>query len=202
MSVQAPASNKSAEPLSVVNDLKVETKASGCASQVPCGTQPRISVIDANGNVVTNIGSEEFPWVVVAKLTSRTFNTTELVFQTEANVVNGYATFTKLGISQVDSSFAISYNFKLPEGLNASSFDAKEKVTEPMSAGNPVLTCMQNSDKVIADENSDFSIEVAIIDKKSKQKVENISFNVSFKKFDFKISKHIEYYLKSLKFYF
>ncbi len=180
LTVQPPASNTTAQPLSKINDIKVITQASGCSAQVPCSVQPKLQVIDENGNAITNIGSVEFPWVVEAKLTRANKNTTSLILQTEANVINGVATFTKLGVSEIDSGIVISYNFKLPEGLNASNFDTKEKVAPPISASLPVLTCDQSGAEIVADENRDFSLVLAIIDKKSKEVVENISFNVSF----------------------
>ena len=180
LAVQPPASNTTAKPLSKVNDIRVVTQASGCSAQVPCSVQPKLQVVDEAGKAITNIGSAEFPWVIEARLTQASKNTTSLILQTEANVIDGVATFTKLGVSQVDSGIVISYNFKLPEGLNASTFDAKEKEAPAISASVPVLTCGQSGAEVVADENGYFGLVLAIVDKNSKEVVRNISFNVSF----------------------
>jgi len=179
LAVQPPSSNSTAKPLSKVNDIQVIQQASGCSAQVPCSVQPKLQVVDDEGRAVTNIGSVEFPWIIEAKLTQANRNTTAIILQTEANVVDGVATFTKLGMSQVDSGIVISYNFKLPVGLNASTFDAKEKVAPAISASLPVLTCSQSGAELVADENGGFSLVLAIVDKNSNEVVKNISFNVS-----------------------
>ena len=68
--------------------------------------------------MATYLGNNQFPWYIEATLTGSTNPATELIFTTTAMVVNGYATFTDLGISLADPSFTISYNIKVPEGVN------------------------------------------------------------------------------------
>ena len=68
--------------------------------------------------MATYLGNSQFPWYIEATLTASTNPATKLIFTTTATVVNGYATFTDLGISVADPSFTISYSIIAPEGVN------------------------------------------------------------------------------------
>ena len=57
-------------------------------------------------------------WVIQAYLSNSTNPNANLVYQTEVTVVNGYANFTNLTISDSSNSFVISYKFLVPEGVN------------------------------------------------------------------------------------
>ena len=124
------------------------------------------------------LGNKDFPWVVQANLSSSSNANARLLFQTEAEVVDGYAAFTKLGISEI-STFSLTYSFKLPEGLNASRFDPKVVQTAPVEAGKPILACKQHETTVTAEENGYFNVTVVIVDKQTKNQIENISWAVS-----------------------
>lgn len=65
-----------------------------------------------------SIGNDKFPWVIQATLNYTSNPSTQLIIETEANVVNGFANFTKLGISEVTENLAISYKFKVPQGVD------------------------------------------------------------------------------------
>ncbi len=141
-------------------------------------TQPRVKIVDENGKLVTNLGNKDYPWVVQANLSSSSNPNARLLFQTEAEVVDGYATFTKLGISEI-STFTLTYSFKLPEGLNASKFDPKLVETAAVQAGKPLLACKQHETAVTAAENGYFNVTVVIVDSQTKNQIENISWAVS-----------------------
>lgn len=177
LAIQNPKSNETAKAVSAQANIVVDTKAGDCAAQIPCVVQPRIKIVDENGEIISNLGNENFPWVVQANLTSTSNPSATLILQTEANVVDGYATFETLGISDV-TTFAITYSFKLPEGLNASRFDPKLVPTEPVSASKPLLSCKQYESDIVTDANAGFNLTVKIIDKVSKLQVENISWAV------------------------
>jgi hypothetical protein len=68
--------------------------------------------------VVENIGSEERPWVIEAYLMYSSKPGASLILETQVNVVNGYANFSRLAISDVVSSFIIAYRFTIPQGVN------------------------------------------------------------------------------------
>jgi len=72
----------------------------------------------AKGEVVKNIGSVERPWVVEAYLNYSSNPDATLILETQANVVNGYANFTSLAISEVTANFVIAYRFAVPQGVN------------------------------------------------------------------------------------
>lgn len=113
--------------------------------------------------------------IVVANLTSSSDPNAKLLFETEVNVVAGYATFTKLGISEI-STFTISYKFKTPEGVNSSKFDPKELQTPAVTSSLPVLSCKQYGNEVAVSANTPFNMTINIVDKLSEVKVENISW--------------------------
>ena len=70
------------------------------------------------GNVADYLGTAQYPWVIEATLNYSSNSHAHLILQTDANVVNGYAIFTTLGISEITDSFVISYKMKVPEGVN------------------------------------------------------------------------------------
>ena len=130
------------------------------------------------GDIVDNIGNDAYPWIVVANLTSSSDPNAKLLFETEAKVVAGYATFTKLGISEI-STFTISYKFKTPEGVNSSKFDPKELQTPAVTSSLPVLSCKQYGNELAIAANTPFNMTINIVDKLSEVKVDNISWAVS-----------------------
>lgn len=68
--------------------------------------------------MVTNIGNDNHPWTIQATINSTSNSKASLIFQTEVSVLNGYANFTKLGVSDLVENLVISYSFKLPAGLD------------------------------------------------------------------------------------
>lgn len=178
LAVQKPTSNETAQVVASRADIVVVTEASGCAAQIPCSTQPLLKIVDENGALITNIGNDDFPWIVVANMTVSSNENATLILQTEAQVHNGYVNFTRLGVSET-STFTLSFKFKSPEGVNASEFDPKELTTPPITATLPVLSCQQSESDITVAANSNFDITVKIVDKVSKLQVENISWAVS-----------------------
>jgi len=57
-------------------------------------------------------------WTIQAFLTNSTNPNATLMYQTQATVVNGYANFTNLTISDSSASFVVSYKFLVPDGVN------------------------------------------------------------------------------------
>lgn len=210
LAVQKPASNATAQVVASRADIVVVTEANGCAAQIPCSTQPLLKIVDENGALITNMGNDDFPWIVVANMTVSSNENATLIFQREAKVTNtGYVNFTKLGISE-SSTFTLSFKFKSPEGVNASEFDPKELTTSPITATLPVLSCQQFENDITAAANANFDITVKIVDKVSKLQVENISWAVSLFIFNQSIinfltsgslipSNHISYSIEFIK---
>ncbi len=64
------------------------------------------------GNIVKNV-----QWTIEARIDGS--YDASILYQTEAKVVDGYANFTNLALSAEGSNFVITYNFKLPSGINA-----------------------------------------------------------------------------------
>lgn len=142
MSVQQPVANATLQTVTKVSRIVVVTKASQCSAQTPCLIQPVLKVVDENvskklnvlnfqcfimkmklqGNLATNIGSIRNPWTIQAQVNSSSNPNTKLILQTQASVVNGYAYFTLLGISDFDDSVIINYNFVTPLGVNQYCF--------------------------------------------------------------------------------
>ena len=95
--------------------------------------------------------------------------------QQEMKVVKGYATFTELGITE-KSNFALSYSFKTPEGVNSTKFDPQVQPPAQLEAKDPILSCAQFNSDLNIEQNQAFNLQVSIIDKSTKLKVENISW--------------------------
>jgi len=118
LNVQRPNSNTTAQPVVKIANIVVVKHAADCTAQVPCLTQPSIMVVDENGNLITNVGNPNYPWIIQAKINSTTNPNVNLIFESEVAVVNGFANFTKLGVSNIVDKLILSYSFKLPNGVN------------------------------------------------------------------------------------
>ena len=174
LAVQNPSSNSSARPVASRVVLVVVAEASGCAAQIPCATQPLLKVVDQNGDLVANLGNEAHPWVVVATLSTSLNPNASLILQTEADIVNGYAAFERLGISHL-TTFSLSFKFSTPTGVDGAGFDPQEQETSSITSRLPVLACQQYDDEIVVSANADFSITVKIVDKISKVQVEDLN---------------------------
>ena len=72
--------------------------------------------------MATNVGNPVYPWLIRATIKSSSNPNTKLIIQTEAQVVDGYANFTNLSISDLVDNLVISYSFDLPTGVNSLVF--------------------------------------------------------------------------------
>ena len=127
--------------------------------------------------IIDNIGNSEFPWIVEAKIASN--NNISLIMQTELTVTNGYVSFTKLGVSDMDDNIKISFAFKTPQGVNISKFNSSEVELPPKRSSYPSLSCKQLDSEISVNENAYFNITLGIVDKKSKLVMPNINWNVN-----------------------
>ena len=66
------------------------------------------------GNLLTSLSS----WTIQAYLSNSTNPNATLMYQTKVTVVNGFANFTNLTISDSSDNFTISYKFLMPDGVN------------------------------------------------------------------------------------
>jgi hypothetical protein len=64
------------------------------------------------------MGDPMKPWFLQAYINSSSNPNAQLLIETEVPVINGYANFTRLTISDTVDDLVISYQFKLPYGLN------------------------------------------------------------------------------------
>lgn len=119
------------------------------------------------------MGNPTFPWVVVANMTSSSTASATLLNQTEMNIVDGYAQFTELGISEI-TEFGLSFSFKTPEGVNASKFDPQVQPPVVLKAEKPTLSCKQETSEISVEQNTNFNLEFLVVDKASKTKVSDI----------------------------
>ena len=129
--------------------------------------------------MATNIGTSTNPWIVEAKINSTTNSNVSLIIQIEAPVINGYANFTNLSVSDLVDNLVIGYSLKQPLGVNGSLFDPLPIKANPLSTTKPDLTCLHADSGIKAVENTNFNLSVSIVDKYSKIKLNNINWNVS-----------------------
>lgn len=115
-SLEVEKSSGESQVLRKISKLILEVDSGKCAAQVPCIMQPILKVLDDQNDLVKSIGTDENPWVIQATLKSSTEPDSKL-FQSEAIIKDGFAKFTSMGITTVDSKFSIMYTIKTPEGL-------------------------------------------------------------------------------------
>lgn len=109
-------SNGNAQNLKKISKIVLVNKLNKCAAQAPCQVQPIIQVLDDQGDLVTDIGSDEKPWIIQATLKNSS-NPDSKLFQNEAIVKDGSAKFTAMGITAIDPKFSFLYTLKSPEGF-------------------------------------------------------------------------------------
>ena len=119
------------------------------------------------------MGNANFPWIVVANMTQSSSNTATLLNQTEMNIVDGYATFTKLGISEI-TEFGLSFSFKTPEGVDDSKFDPQVQPPVVLKSEKPTLTCLQDTNEISVEQDTQFTLDFTVVDKTTKTKVADI----------------------------
>lgn len=125
------------------------------------------------------MGTSLDPWIIQAKINSSSNSNASLIIQTEAPVVNGYANFTNLSVSDLVDTIVIGYSLKQPQGVNSSLFDPLPIRASPLNVTKPDLTCMHFESSVLTVENTNFNLSISIVDKYTKIKLANINWNVS-----------------------
>jgi hypothetical protein len=191
MTAQTPATSDEPKTLAKIARIVVLDQADKCDAQTPCQVQPRLMVADEDGNVAANVGTDTHPWVIHAYLNSSSNPNASLILQTSTDVMNGYANFTNLGISDVADSFVVAYRFDTPQGVNETMFDPGDVVTDPISSTLPKLSCMQTGEALEVDANSTFSMTISIVDKVSGLKIPDVNWNVSIVFKNFKILAYL-----------
>lgn len=116
--------------------------------------------------------------MIQAEINSSSNANAKLILETEVVVVNGYANFTKLGISDIADSLVLNFKFKLPDGVNSSSFDPMLINSNSFKSEHPQLTCKDySSSKAVVNENDNFNLTISIVDKSTGIKIPNITWN-------------------------
>ena len=106
-------------------------------------------------------------------MTQSSSNTATLLNQTEMNIVDGYATFTKLGFSEI-TEFGLSFSFKTPESVDDSKFDPQVQPPVVLKSEKPTLTCLQDTNEISVEQDTQFTLDFTVVDKTTKTKVADI----------------------------
>ena len=128
--------------------------------------------------MLQHMANEEFPWIVVAELYECSSPTAKLVLQTEAKLEDdGFIRFENLSISEITSSFKISYKFKTPSGLNDTSYKPPSfNSTKTTTSTKAEFTCASYQKNMAVLKNGFFNISVSVLDKETLKPVKNLDW--------------------------
>jgi len=115
LSVQEPMSQVTTS-LGVVSRIALVTPPNSCREQSPCTTQPVIVAYDDNGNVIQKLGSNDYPWQLIATIVGQPNAT---VPGGVANYSDGQSQYSFFGFPNI-GSFQMKFSLVPPIGINSS----------------------------------------------------------------------------------
>ena len=113
LSVQEPMSQVTTS-LGVVSRIALVTPPNSCREQSPCTTQPVIVAYDDNGNVIQKLGSNDYPWQLIATIVGQPNAT---VPGGVANYSDGQSQYSFFGFPNI-GSFQMKFSLVPPIGIN------------------------------------------------------------------------------------
>lgn len=127
---------------------------------------------------MTNVGNEDFPWIIEAVVFNSSNTVLKTTLQTEAKLeTDGYVRFKNLAVSEQADYFNLKYQFKLPTGLKPATFNPLTLESPKQSTSvKASLTCKTKEENQIINENEKFNISISIIDELTEAVVKNISW--------------------------
>ncbi|XP_041477742.1 fibrocystin-L-like isoform X1 [Lytechinus variegatus] len=137
----------------------------------PFPTQPKVKVVDQQGNLVTQLGSPSNPWLVTATLAVRPAGSTaQLVGTVTIPFQDGWANFTSLAITKFGSGYVLEFAITYPDSSPLSSVR-----TAAFSITHRQLTGAQAGQTGSVYVNEPFSVEVKVRDAASGEVVTNLN---------------------------
>ncbi|XP_069115226.1 fibrocystin-L-like [Argopecten irradians] len=134
-------------------------------------TQPKIQVLDAQGQPITQLGTAEQPWQITASLRPGGSNPlANLIGNLTVEFVNGWANFTDLLITQFGTDFYIDFDLTVPADSNFSISSAPLTVT-----GRPIEPSIISMTSNVLEGNY-FSIGVELRDGVSSEIIPDIAW--------------------------
>jgi hypothetical protein len=112
--VQEPGS-QIAVPLVAISRLVLVTPPSDCRVQSACTIQPVLLAYDVLGNVILKLGSNDYPWQVIATVIGAPSGVG--CIGNIANYTNGSTQFTSFGITTI-GTYQIQFTLLTPYGLS------------------------------------------------------------------------------------
>jgi len=114
LNVQEPG-NQTAVTLAVISRVALIVPPSDCRVQSACTNQPVLVAYDASGNVIFKLGSNDYPWQVIASVVGAPSGVG--CIGNIANYTGGAASFASLGITAT-GTYQIQFNFVTPNGVS------------------------------------------------------------------------------------
>ncbi|XP_060084829.1 uncharacterized protein LOC132564170 [Ylistrum balloti] len=134
-------------------------------------TQPKIQVLDAQGQPITQLGTASQPWQITASLRPGGSNAlANLTGNLTIEFVNGWANFTDLLITQFGSDFYIDFVLTSPSDKNFSISSDPLTVT-----GRPITASVASMTSTVI-ENNYFAINVELRDEVTSELIPDIAW--------------------------
>ena len=120
--------------------------------------------------------------VIQAQISYSSNPAVKLIYQTQAAVIDGYAKFQNLTISNYSNSIVITYS-SLPIAFNTT--------VQSIQVNRPVFKCVALNKSLTLLENSYFSLAFAIVDSVYNNSIPAIIWTVSSFLFNFNVTFHL-----------
>ncbi|XP_060084827.1 fibrocystin-L-like, partial [Ylistrum balloti] len=134
-------------------------------------TQPKIQVLDAQGQPITNLGTDSQPWQITASLRLGGSNpSASLTGNLTVEFVNGWANFTDLLITQLGSDFYIDFNLTSPSDSNFTI------ASDPLTVTGRPITASVASMTTSPIENDNFALRVELRDGLTSELIPDIAW--------------------------
>ncbi|XP_062574409.1 fibrocystin-L-like [Saccostrea cucullata] len=134
-------------------------------------SQPKLQVYDANGNVVSKLGTNVNPWEITATLRNGTGDpAAQLLGTRTAKYSNGWANFTDLAISHMGTDYIIDFNVTYPIMASFSLSSANISVAPRMIVVDIINI---TSDPL---ENSYMTVDLELRDKVTSEVIKQVNW--------------------------
>ncbi|XP_021354106.1 fibrocystin-L-like [Mizuhopecten yessoensis] len=134
-------------------------------------TQPKIQVLNAQGQPITQLGTASQPWEITASLRPGGSNAlANLTGNLTVEFVNGWANFTDLLITQFGTDFYIDFTLTVPTDSNFTIASDPLTVT-----GRPIIASISSMTSTVI-ENNNFAISVELRDEVTSELIPDIAW--------------------------
>ena len=127
--------------------------------------------------LLTNMGNEEFPWIIEAEIFSSDNPSARIVNQNEAQLNDtGLVIFEKMGISEIASNIKIRYRLKPPKNFNFNYTPPYLNSSIYIASSQAEFSCHLDQINLVVEKDKKFNLSATIVDKNSFLPIKNLNF--------------------------